>query len=323
VIDRGPWPTHAGKVLLLISLTLVLVALALPGLLGRLPAAATEQTSVPTVQPQLRPTALGVGRSITTPPAAGTVVSEDHFWLQRPISSEGNDWPDSYYPYASRGDGTMAVHHGVEFVNPSGTPVLVTADGNVVVAGDDERQVYGARTGFYGKVVIEQLDQMLGGRPVYVVYGHLSEIYVRVGQRLRSGETLGAVGMTGSALGPHLHLEVRYGSNDYEAAVNPELWLRPSDGHGTLAGALLTATDEPVPDVLVSIYRAEQLTRVVRTISSYPQRGMRSDPAWQENFAAGNLQAGDWLVLAYHNGRSVQSMVTVRPGETTYLVLRF
>jgi len=323
VTDRGPRPNHAGKLWLVVLLTLTLVALALPGILGKLPAIATQQTAAPTARPLSRPTALPVGRSIATPLAPEAIPADNHFWLQRPIEPQGSDWPDTYYPFASRGDGTMAVHHGVEFVNPSGTPVLATAPGTVIVAGDDDRQVYGARPGFYGQVVIQQLDQMLGGRPLYVVYGHLSEINVRVGQHLRVGDVLGTVGMTGSALGPHLHLEVRYGSNHYESAVNPELWLQPSEGHGSLAGALISATNEPVPDVRITLSRAEQPQRAVRVISSYPQRGISSDPAWQENFAAGNLRAGDWVVLAYHNGRSVQSVVTIQPGATTRMVLRF
>jgi len=276
----------------------------------------------PTPQPRLRPTALGIARSVSTPPPASASPLEDHFWLQRPIPPQGSDWPDSYYPFGSRGDGTMPIHHGVEFVNPIGTPVLATANGTIIVAGHDDRQVYGARTGFYGQVVIQQLEQALDGRAIYVVYGHLSEIYVQVGQLVRAGEALGAVGMTGSALGPHLHMEVRYGANDYRAAVNPELWLRPSDGHGVLAGAILTTKDEPVPDVRITLSLASNPNRAFRYISSYPRQGIASDPAWSENFAAGELPAGEWLVVAYHNGRSAQSVVTVRPGATTYLALR-
>ena len=323
MIDRGPWPKHSARLFWLILLTLALVALVLPVLLGRMPASATEQTKLPTGQPRQRPTAFGVGRPISTPPALASGLLEDHFWLQRPISPQGRDWPDAYYPFGSRGDGTMPVHHGVEFVNPEGTPIMAAADGTIVVAGDDEWQVYGARTGFYGQVVIQQLEQVLDGREVYVVYGHLSEIYVHVGQPVRAGQVLGAVGMTGSALGPHLHLEVRYGSNDYRAAVNPELWLRPTDGHGALAGALLTAKDEPVPDVRITLSLLSQPNRTMRLISSYPRQGISGDPAWGENFAAGNLQAGDWLVVAYHNGRSVQAVVSIRPGATTYMTLRF
>ena len=167
----------------------------------------------------------------------------------------------------------MAVHHGVEFENPIGTPVLAVGDGTIVIAGSDDRQVYGARTGFYGQVVILQLAQKLDGIALYVVYGHLSEIYVREGQSVRVGDALGAVGMTGSALGPHLHLEVRYGLNDYRAAVNPELWLRLSDGYGALAGSLLTATDEPVADVTITLFRASAPSRPVRYLSTLPAPG--------------------------------------------------
>jgi len=227
-----------------------------------------------------------------------------------------------FYPYASRGDGTYPIHHGVEFVNPMDTPILATAAGTVIVAGDDLRQVYGARTDFYGQLVITELDHTFQGKPLYVLYGHLSEVLVDVGQRVKTGHVLGLVGMTGVAEGPHLHMEVRYGENDYGSTVNPELWVRPHDGHGTLAGLLLSPDGQPVAEAKIMLYQAGTTGKPFRELSSYPDREVNSDPAWQENFVGGDLKAGRWRVEVYKNARLYTETFTIEAGATSRLIIR-
>jgi len=86
--------------------------------------------------------------------------------------------------------GVVRPHFGVDFAAPIGTPVRASADGVVTRAGAD---------GGYGKVV-----RMRHANGYETLYGHLSRIDVKVGQRLIQGAVLGAVGMTGLATGPHL-----------------------------------------------------------------------------------------------------------------------
>ena len=92
---------------------------------------------------------------------------------------------------------TMRAHKGTDFAAPIGTPVRATADGVVNFAGD--------QTG-YGNVIMLQHD----GR-YSTVYAHLSRFAsgVRSGARVRQGDTIGYVGQTGWATGPHLHYELR------------------------------------------------------------------------------------------------------------------
>lgn len=86
-------------------------------------------------------------------------------------------------------------HLGVDYAAPTGTPVRSVGDGTVEFAG--------AQKG-YGNVVIVR-----HGGEHSTVYAHLSRIGVRVGQKIAQGETLGGVGSTGWATGPHLHFEFK------------------------------------------------------------------------------------------------------------------
>lgn len=88
-------------------------------------------------------------------------------------------------------------HRGVDYAAPSGTPIRATADGVVTFVGVQ---------GGYGNVVF------LRHHGAYsTVYGHMSRFVpeLRQGTRVRQGETIGFVGMTGWATGPHLHYEFR------------------------------------------------------------------------------------------------------------------
>ena len=90
---------------------------------------------------------------------------------------------------------TWRAHLGVDYAAPTGTPVRAVGDGVVAFAG--------AQGGF-GNVVF--VDHRSGHT---TVYAHLSRISVQRGARVSQGQTLGAVGATGWATGPHLHFEFR------------------------------------------------------------------------------------------------------------------
>ena len=84
---------------------------------------------------------------------------------------------------------------------------LVTANGTVTSAG---------WVGGYGKMV--EVDH---GNGLATRYGHMSEIYVKVGQQVKLGQSLGKVGTTGRSTGPHLHYETRIDGE----AVDPQRFL--------------------------------------------------------------------------------------------------
>jgi murein DD-endopeptidase MepM/ murein hydrolase activator NlpD len=90
---------------------------------------------------------------------------------------------------------TWRAHLGVDYAAPTGTAVRSVGDGVVEFAG--------SQGGFGNVVYIKHRNNHT------TVYAHLSRISVRKGQSVGQGETVGAVGATGWATGPHLHFEFR------------------------------------------------------------------------------------------------------------------
>ncbi len=96
-------------------------------------------------------------------------------------------------------------HEGVDILAERGTPVRAAAYGLVIYAGDGMRG--------YGNAVV--LDH---GEEITTLYGHLDRIQVQSGDVVAPGQRIGTVGDTGNATTPHLHFELRVGSD----AVDPE-----------------------------------------------------------------------------------------------------
>jgi murein DD-endopeptidase MepM/ murein hydrolase activator NlpD len=284
----------------------------------RTPTATPTPTPSRTPRPSPTPTTIGSpGRTATPTPAAAV----DHLWLSHPLGpeTEGDRYPGSYFPYGATGGGRYHLHHGVDYTNPAGTPVLAAAAGRVIVAGNDLEVVYGVKPDFYGNLVIQELDQAFNGQRVFLLYAHLSEVLVEEGQQLEAGQVLGLVGMTGVAIGNHVHLEVRLGSNDYGSTRNPVLWLRPEPGQGVIAGLVLDAAGEPVPEVPVTFFRAAEPNKWWRQIQTYANEEINPDDQLGENLALGYVPAGDYLVKVQIGDRSYVQPVTVKPGDIAFV----
>jgi murein DD-endopeptidase MepM/ murein hydrolase activator NlpD len=87
------------------------------------------------------------------------------------------------------------MHQGMDIATPHGQVIYTPSDGTVVFLGTE---------GGYGKVLV--VDHGYG---VKTRYGHLSEVHVRLGDRVKRGDKVASVGNTGRSTGPHLHYEVR------------------------------------------------------------------------------------------------------------------
>jgi len=250
-----------------------------------------------------------------------TQNAEGHYWLDRPLPASASVSPSRYYPYGTTAKGQYLLHHGVDTVNPAGTPILAVADGVVVVAGDDLETVWGLGKDFYGNLVVIRLDRTYKDQPVFCLYGHLESVSVTEGQRVRAGDVMGGVGGTGIARGGmHLHFEVRVGENTYASTRNPALWLKPLEGRGTLVGRVVDAQGRLVPEQQLVLRKAGGGTPI--TIYTYLDHGVNPDDDWGENFVVWDLDQGAYDLEIRVNKRAYSKFLVVREGQTTWVNIR-
>lgn len=98
-------------------------------------------------------------------------------------------------------------HFGIDIAGPRGTPILATADGEVVFAS--------YRIGFGNTIIIDH------GYGITTVYAHLKNFNVHVGSSVQKGQVIGYMGSSGYSTGVHLHYEV----HKKGVAVNPRMYL--------------------------------------------------------------------------------------------------
>ena len=140
-------------------------------------------------------------------PAIQPILNKD---LRRVSSGYGNRPHPIYH--------VTKFHPGMDFTAPTGTEIYATGNGTVVNTG--------WRQG-YGNCV--EINHGYGYR---TVYGHMSLIKVRVGQKVNRGDVIGLVGNTGLSIGPHLHYEVHLNGkpvnplNYYFIDLSPEEYDR-------------------------------------------------------------------------------------------------
>ena len=100
------------------------------------------------------------------------------------------------------------LHKGIDIAYSRGTKVVSTADGKVIEKAFDAE-------GYGNYIVIKHKHGF------YTRYAHMDKVYVKEGQNVQQGEVIGTLGSTGLSTGPHLHYEVRIGSQ----VVDPQRYL--------------------------------------------------------------------------------------------------
>lgn len=166
--------------------------------------------------------------------------------------------------YGMRSDpfnGQLAMHAGVDFAAPMGTPIFAAAGGVVVSA--ELHPVFG------NAVTIDH------GNDLSTLYAHASRLSVKVGDIVKRGQKVAEVGSTGRSTGPHLHFEVHVKGQ----SQNPHKFLAAQKGNSPLAG--LAATK---PAVQKPARRSEAAAiKTVAAVSDVPlQQSPVTPPTPQE-----------------------------------------
>ncbi len=125
----------------------------------------------------------------TSKPAAITAMTSNFGYRHDPFTGQG------------------AMHNGIDFRGPGGTPILAASDGKITFAG---------RKGGYGNCI-----EVTHGGGIVTRYAHMRRLAAKIGQQVTRGQKIGAMGSTGRSTGTHLHFEVRLNGR----AVNPAKFL--------------------------------------------------------------------------------------------------
>ena len=121
-------------------------------------------------------------------------------------------WPVKDHYNVSSGVGARwgAFHSGLDITGDHGTPIRASDNGTVLRTNTTCTHDYGKSKscgcgGGYGNYVI--IDH---GNDFITLYGHLTEVDVQPGDKIKKGEVIGKMGSTGFSTGDHLHFEIRY-----------------------------------------------------------------------------------------------------------------
>ncbi|MBU1358771.1 MAG: M23 family metallopeptidase [Gammaproteobacteria bacterium] len=134
-------------------------------------------------------------------------------------------------------------HTGIDYAAPTGTAVRAVADGVVEFAG--------TQSGYGNIVILKHRDNQ------ETAYAHLSRIGVKAGQSVSQSQTIGAVGSTGWATGPHLHFELRVNGEYQDPAT-----LAQQEGGVPIAAASRPAFERLAVNARTELAAAFTVARV-------------------------------------------------------------
>ncbi len=186
--------------------------------------------------------------SLTSPPASGGTAAFSALLRSAMERSSVLLWPVQGRITSGFGPrnipGLEGFHAGVDIAVPEGTPVMASADGVVVAAGEH---------GDYGMTV-----RISHGAGMETLYGHNSLLLVEPGERVRAGQVIALSGNTGHSTGPHLHFEVRIDGRPVDPA--PYLADKTPSLGGLPFGGLIATTAARYgldPALLAAVVKAE------------------------------------------------------------------
>lgn len=244
----------------------------------------------------------------------------DHFYFIRPIAADKVNWPLPDYRYGGVFFRSDIVHTGIDIPTPKGTPVIAAGPGKVVWANYGLYLGSGKPNDPYGLAVTILHDFGYHGKKLYTVYAHLDRLDAVAGQRVETGDVIGAVGTTGLTTGPHLHFEVRIESNSFYSTRNPELWLAPPQGSGILVGKLFNSNGSILSGQAVNVRSLE--TGYKWTVFAYGNTTVIADDYYKENVVLSDLPAGRYEIQVDYQEEPLITELNIYPGAVTYFTFK-
>jgi murein DD-endopeptidase MepM/ murein hydrolase activator NlpD len=169
---------------------------------------------------------------------------------------------------------------------------------------------------------------------IYSTYYHNSALKVKAGQKVRKGAPVSLVGNTGRATNDHLHLEISASPTDSLGAIidslqrfppytsNPELWIEPLAGTGTVAGQVVDASGAPVPQARIyGITKRDPAETPFSYAETYGDKA-HPHPLYGEHFAVGDVPPGTYVMGVEIAGKKVFRKVTVEAGKLSWVVFK-
>ncbi len=244
-----------------------------------------------------------------------------HFLYGRPLNPTQPIWPsaDLRYGSATNRSSESGIHTGLDLLADYGTPVYALGPGEVIWSG------YGIESNLgpdnpYGVAVTIKHEAISNKQTIYSIYAHLSVTHVEAGDRVSQGDLIGEIGLTGNTSGPHLHLEVRLGDDSSFITRNPELYISPLPGHGTLVARLLNSDGSILHSQEMVIESLED--HQIWTANSYATGAANSDYILMENLVVTDLPAGQYAIIVIYRGAELHHSVIIYPGEISYFTFQ-
>lgn len=127
----------------------------------------------------------------------------------KPMTIDISSWPDlkgffTLPVFGGYNKGIFHYYNAVDIINSRGTPIYASADG-LVMEAKKGCTTKSCNLG-YGNYI--KIQHNINGVAPLTVYGHLGDLYVKEGDKVSQGQTIGTMSDTGNAIGCHLHFEV-------------------------------------------------------------------------------------------------------------------
>jgi len=203
--------------------------------------------------------------------------------------------------------GTLPTRKGASFAVPEGVSIKAAADGTVVEASANPLP---AVPDYPNCIIIKHVKVIPDVPTIFTVYGKLSSMKVKKGDRVKKGEVIGTTGAPSTATNPsrdtEFVYEVRWGNMNQSSIVNPELFTEhKTRGTGIIIGKLTDKNGKYLYSVRIDgVTKAAGIERY-----SYSLTYSMESPAsefYGENFAIGDVPAAEYTLSCEYGTRKVK-----------------